>query len=147
MSNCVVWQLLLLYKMLIISYVEICSKPMAILLYDDFSVCVCVFSLLCLYRLIIVDSWRDIIFLRWFVCYLREEKKCKVTSELAGRAKEKKSQDVIGKHEWEKMWRLRWQMRKEKKKKVELVGRKMEKESRPGGLGRKVEGKGGVVFT
>lgn len=43
MSNCVVWQLLLLYKMLIISYVEICSKPMAILLYDDFSVCVCVF--------------------------------------------------------------------------------------------------------
>lgn len=29
-------------------------------------------------------------------------------------------------------------MRREKKKKVELVGRKMEKESRPGGLGRKV---------
>lgn len=27
--------------MLIISYVEICSKPMAILLYDDF--CLCVF--------------------------------------------------------------------------------------------------------
>lgn len=34
------------YEMLIISYVEICSKPMAILLYDDF--CVCVF-LPCLY--------------------------------------------------------------------------------------------------
>ena len=32
-------------KMLIISYVEICSKPMAILLYDDFFfVCVCVFA-------------------------------------------------------------------------------------------------------
>lgn len=29
------------YEMLIISYVEICSKPMAILLYDDFCVCVC----------------------------------------------------------------------------------------------------------
>lgn len=33
--------------MLIISYVEICSKPMAILLYDDFF-CACVFSP-CLY--------------------------------------------------------------------------------------------------
>lgn len=36
-------------KMLIISYVEICSKPMAILLYDDFfffvCVCVCVFAM------------------------------------------------------------------------------------------------------
>lgn len=52
-------------KMLIISYVEICSKPMAILLYDDFfflCVCACVF-LQCLYWLVIVDSWRDIIFL------------------------------------------------------------------------------------
>lgn len=42
-------------KMLIISYVEICSKPMAILLYDDFSlcacVCVCVLHLcVCFYR-------------------------------------------------------------------------------------------------
>lgn len=48
------------YKMLIISYVEICSKPMAILLYDDFFVCV---FLPCLYWLVIVDPWRDIIFL------------------------------------------------------------------------------------
>lgn len=32
------------YKMLIISYVEKCSKPMAILLYDDIF-CVCVFAM------------------------------------------------------------------------------------------------------
>lgn len=42
-------------KMLIISRVEICSKPMAILLYDDFYVC--------LSRLVVVVCWRDIIFL------------------------------------------------------------------------------------
>lgn len=33
---------------------------------------VCVF-LPCLYWLVIVDSWRDIIFLWWFVCYLCEK--------------------------------------------------------------------------
>lgn len=55
-------------------------------------------------------------------------------------------QDVIGKHEWKKNVETKMEMRREKKKKVAVVGRKMEKESRPGGLGRKV-GKGGVVFT
>lgn len=34
-------------------------------------VCVCVLQ--CLYWLVIVDSWRDIIFLCWFVCYLCEK--------------------------------------------------------------------------
>lgn len=38
----------------------------------------------CLYWLVTVDSWRDIIFLRWFVRYLCET--IKVTSKLAGRA-------------------------------------------------------------
>lgn len=51
MSNyCVVWQRQLLHKLLIISSVGICSKPMAILLYDDFYVCVFAMFVLACHR-------------------------------------------------------------------------------------------------
>lgn len=132
MSNyyCAVWQRWLLYKMLIIiiiiiSYVEICSKPMAILLYDDFwYVC----FLPCLLWLVIVDSWRDIIFLWWFVCYLCGQ--IKVTSVLAEGANVKgECGKKDGDEEETRRLRRCWMV---------------EKESRQGG---KEGERGGALFT
>lgn len=129
----IVWQRWLLYKMLIISYVEICSKPMAILLYDDF-LCVCVCFLPCLYWLVIVDSWRDIIFLWWFVCYVVcEKKKLRSLPNWQGRPKHGTLKDEPSGINWE-----RWMEMRRRQEGWGVVGL-MEKESRQGGLGMKVE--------
>lgn len=91
----VMWQRWLLYKMLIISYVEICSKPMAILLYDDFCVCVFFFCHAC------HSGFLEGYYFSMMICMLFVWK-IKVTSESAGWA------DVLG------MFKGRKERRKER---------------------------------
>ncbi len=65
--------------MLIISYLEICSKPMAILLYDDF--CVCVFAM---FVLACHSGFLEGYYFSMMICMLFV-RTIRVTSELAGR--------------------------------------------------------------
>lgn len=118
-------------QILIISYVEICSKPMAILLYDDFYVCVfAMFVLACHSGFF----WRDFIFLWWFVCRLCEKLRSLLNwlgGKIHSMVKEKGKVGKIWKdQDEEEIRRLRscWMMEKESKvdwerrwKEVELL--------------------------
>lgn len=130
-------------KRLIISCVEICSKPMAILMYDDLCVCVRVRACICVFYVYFCNvctsslswiSWRDIIFLRWIVCCLCGEKKIEVISEWAGQTEtqEVKEREKTDGDEGESGGLRRRLM--------------MEKESRHSRLEKKVH-RDGVLFT